>query len=116
MPKYLLLLYEASGPPPADLSPEAIQAIIEKYMKWSEKTAKAGNLLSGEKLRDGQGRVLRGAGPKMTVKDGPFAETKEVVGGFYLVDAKNYDEAVQLSKDNPHLEFGTIEIREIEPM
>ena len=118
MPRYILLLHEevSAGPPP-EMSPEAIQAIIEKYTRWSEKMAKAGKLVAGEKLRDAEGRVMRGAGPKVAVKDGPYAETKEVIGGFYILEAASYDEVVQLSRDHPHLEFaGTIEVREIEPV
>lgn len=46
--------------------------------------------------------------------DGPYAETKEVLGGYYLIEAPNYEEAVRRSLDHPHLSHGTIEVREIE--
>ena len=51
------------------------------------------------------------------VTDGPYSETKEVLGGYYLIEAANYDEAVRRCKDHPHLEHGgTIEVRQIEKM
>ena len=57
-------------------------------------------------------------GSKVAISDGPFAEAKEIIGGYFVVEAKNYDEALSLAKDCPHLElgFGSIEVREIEPM
>ena len=57
---------------------------------------------------------MKGAG-SARVTDGPYAEAREVIGGVFIVEAKNYDEVVELSKDCPHLDFGTIEIREVEP-
>ena len=69
------------------------------------------------KLRDGSGRFLRPDGSGgVQVLDGPFSETKELVGGFYLVRADSYEAATALADDSPHLRYGgTIEIREIEP-
>jgi hypothetical protein len=49
------------------------------------------------------------------VTDGPYAEGREVIGGLFIVDAKSYDEVVALCRDCPHLDFGAIEIREIQP-
>ena len=49
------------------------------------------------------------------VTDGPYAEAREVIGGLFIVEATNYEEVVELSKDCPHLDFGTIEIREVQP-
>ena len=48
------------------------------------------------------------------VTDGPYAEAREVIGGLFILEAGNYDEAVTLCQDCPHLDFGTIEIREVE--
>jgi hypothetical protein len=49
------------------------------------------------------------------VSDGPFAEANEVMGGLFVIEAATYDEVVELCKDCPHLDFGSIEIREVEP-
>ena len=116
MPNYLLLLYDRPDALPADISPEEMQAIIQKYVRWTDKLQAAGRVVASEKLKDGEGRVLRASGGKTVVKDGPFTETKEIVGGFQLITASSYDEAVKLCSDHPHLEFGTIEVREVEPV
>ena len=114
MPQYMLLLHD-SGEMPPDLSPEDIQAIIQRYMDWRKKVAAGGRAIHGHKLRDGEGRVLRGKVGSPTVTDGPYAEAKEVIGGLFVVDARDYAEAARLAADCPHLDFGTVEIREIEP-
>jgi hypothetical protein len=57
---------------------------------------------------------MRSQGGKTRTTDGPYSETKEVLGGFYLIEAASYDEAVQRSLDHPHLEHGgTIEVRQL---
>jgi hypothetical protein len=99
----------------ADVSPEDMQRIIEKYVAWGNKLEEAGKKKAGSKLRDGEGKVLRGNSGKLTVTDGPFSETKEVVGGYWMIDAADYDEAVELARDCPHIEYGaSLEIREVE--
>ena len=62
------------------------------------------------------GRVVRGSAGKMTVSDGPFAESKEVIGGFWLLEASSYEEVQAFLKDHPHLEAGTLEVRQIRDM
>jgi hypothetical protein len=113
MPKYHLFLYspESVG---ADWSPEEIQAIILRYKRWRENIAARGHQAGGDKLRDGAGRVLKSAGGKIMVTDGPYVETREVLGGFFHLVAESFDQAVELARDCPHLEYGTIEIREVE--
>ena len=115
MPNYLLLLHEQ----PSDFSsfsPEQIQAVIEEYTAWSRKLAGDGKLVGGQKLKDEGGRHLSGYNGDFRVSDGPFAEAKEVIGGFFSISAADYDDAVEISKDCPHLKYGgRIELREIEP-
>jgi hypothetical protein len=113
MAKYVLMLRDNGTYD--SLSPEELQKIFEKFRSWSGKLREQGKITGGQKLRDRQGRVVRRNGSKESVTDGPFAEAKEVIGGFFVVDAKDYDEAVSLSRGCPHLEFGSIEIREIDP-
>ena len=113
MARYMMVLRD-SGEYPAGISPDEIQRIIEKYRTWSNKVAQMGRLAGGDKLRDGEGRVIRRSGSKIVVTDGPFSETKEVMGGFFLVEAESYDEVVEMTGDCPHLDFGSIEVREIE--
>jgi len=108
MPQYVLMLRDSSWDPSA-MSPEEIQAIIEKYRAWKMRIGG-----SGQKLRDGEGRVIVRKDGGVTVTDGPYAEAREILGGFMLIDAKDYDDVVRHCQDSPHLEFGSIEIRAIE--
>jgi hypothetical protein len=114
MPNYMLLLHD-SGTMPPDMSPADIQAVIQRYVAWREKVQAGGRKVDGHKLADGQGRVMRGQVGSARVTDGPYAEAREVIGGLFMIEAASYDEAVALCQDCPHLDFGTIEIREIEP-
>jgi len=109
MEKYMFIF---SGSNPSHLSPEAQQAQLQKWFEWIEKLTKEKRYVAGEALLPG-GKTIRGV--KKTVTDGPFAESKEVVGGFFIVAAKDYDDAVTLAKDCPDYELGGIvEIREIQ--
>ena len=58
---------------------------------------------------------MRGSAGSAKVTDGPYAEAREVIGGLFILEAASYDEVVSLCQDCPHLEFGTIEIREVQP-
>jgi hypothetical protein len=114
MSKFVMILHDA-GSFPAEISPDQIQAIIQRYVAWRQKIQQHGRAVDGHKLTDGQGRVMRRAGGATTVTDGPYAEAREVIGGLFIIDAAGYDEVVELSRDCPHLDFGTIEIREVQP-
>ncbi len=107
MPQYMLLLHQdPSGW--SDLSPEAQQQAMEKYMAWTKKSTLS------KRLAPGPGRVIRPHNGHPRATDGPYAETKEHLGGFYMIEAPNYDEAVRVAMDHPHVEYGgTIEIREV---
>lgn len=109
MPKFVLLL-RADGPLHNDPSASEMQAILQRYRDWGQKVKS----IAKDKLKGGEGRVLKRGG---TVTDGPYVETKEVVGGFYVIEARDYDEAVRMTKDHPHLEYGgSIEIRQVDPV
>ena len=103
MAEFVLLLRDA-GSFPGSPSADEIQAIIRRYQAWMDKVG-----ATGQKLKDGEGRVMRRAG----ITDGPFAEAKEILGGFFVVKADDYDSAVRLCSDCPHLDFGSIEIRQV---
>ena len=109
MPQFMLLLYDNPGNW-AKLGPEDMQKALEKYMAWSKKPF----TVDGKRLGDDAGRVMRSQGGKPRATDGPYSETKEVLGGFYLIEAANYDDAVARTMDHPHLEYGgTIEVRKL---
>ena len=113
MPNYVLFLHED---PTAfeHVSPEEMQAIIQRYSAWKKRMEAAGVLVRGEKLQDGTGRVLRRSGDRTSITDGPYTESKEVIGGLFEIQADNYEKAVEAAQRCPHLEYGTIEIREVE--
>ncbi len=109
MSQYLLLLYDNS-PSLRALSPEEMQKATEKYMAWS----KMPFTQAGKRLGMDAGKILRPHNGKPKVTDGPYGETKEALGGFYLIEAENYDKAVELAMTNPHVEYGgVIEVRHI---
>jgi len=114
MSQYLLLLYDN----PANwknFSPADMQKAIEKYMAWRAKLQNQGILRGGQKLADDVGKVLRSGNPAVRVTDGPYSETKEVLGGYFLLEAPDYPTAVKASRDCPHLEYGgTIEVRQVD--
>ncbi len=72
--------------------------------------AERGLLVGGHKLEDGTGRLMKGN----TVSDGPFVESKEVIGGLYVIQANDYDHAVELASTCPHLDIGPIEVRAVD--
>ena len=116
MPKYMLLLHDNPNAF-ANISPEAMQKIIEKYIAWGKKLREAGVMRAGDKLTDEPGRVMRRKDGHVHVTDGPYSESKELLGGYYMIEADTYDKAVELARDCPQLEFGgTIEVRQVEVM
>ena len=114
MARYMMLLNVGGEGSPG--SPEEMQAILKRYGDWARGMAEAGKLDGGEKLMDEPGRLLRKKSGRVVV-DGPFAETKEMVGGFFIIKAKDYAEAADLAKSCPHLDGGgSISLREIEEL
>lgn len=109
MAKFMLLLYEN---PAAfrNMSPEESQKAMEKYMAWTKKPF----TVDSKRLAQDPGRVIRSNGARPVVKDGPYSETKEVLAGYYTIEAANYDEAVKLALEHPHVEFGgNVEVRQV---
>ncbi len=96
-----------------DPTPEEMQQIFGRWMAWVEKLKAGGCYLGGNALQEG-GQVLRGPNGK-SVTDGPFAESKEIVGGYMLISAASLARASALAKDCPGLATGgTVEVRPID--
>ncbi len=116
MPQYILLLHET----PSDysnVSAEEMQEIIGEYVAWRRKIEAEGKFAGSNKLKDEGGRHVSMRNGKARVVDGPYAEAKEVMGGYFVINAADYDEAVKTSESCPHLKYGGwIEVREIEPV
>lgn len=110
--RYLLLIY--GEPPTGEPSPEQIQAEMDAYATFTKDIAESGKLLAGEALEppDTATSVRVRDGETLTT-DGPFAETKEWLGGYYLVDCTDLDEAIEWAARIPGAKNGTIEVRPV---
>jgi hypothetical protein len=111
------MLFYADGPAerPTELTADARQAVIAEYVAWGENLP-AGSRIDGARLSsiwEDPGRVLTGHGDSYVASDGPFAETHEVVGGYGIIDAASYADAVALCRPHPHLKHGRIIIRQL---
>jgi hypothetical protein len=115
MPQFMLLLYETPGDFQG-MSPEEIQKLLQKYSAWTQKVGAAGKLVGGHKLVEEGGKRMTRNGGKLTVVDGPYAETKEAIGGYFILKARDYGEAVELASDCPHLQYGRIDVRQVDFM
>jgi hypothetical protein len=96
------------------MSPEEAKASTQRYMDFGAEMTKRGVLTGGERLHpttDATSVQVRDG--EVLTSDGPFAETKEQIGGFYLIDAKDLDEAVEIASKIPGAAIGTIEVRPI---
>jgi hypothetical protein len=86
-------------------------------MAWGNRLREAGVMHAGDKLTDEPGKVLRSNNGHVRITDGPYSETKEVLGGYYIIEASSYEQAIERSRDCPHLEYGgTIEVRQVDMM
>ena len=88
--------------------------LLDAMMKFNEQLAKAGVMLAGEGLKSSKyGKRIKFDGKKRTVTDGPFAETKELVAGFWLWQVKSFDEAVEWLKRAPFDGGTEVELRQV---
>jgi hypothetical protein len=96
------------------VSEEEGREIVARYVGWGDRLKAEGKYVTSHKLKEEGGRLVAAEGKGFLVTDGPFAEAKEVLGGYYLVEAESYDAAVEIAKTCPHLDFGRIALREVE--
>lgn len=112
-PQFLLLFRHSQESP--DPTPEEMQQIFAKWMAWMKSMGARGEFVGANRLEEA-GKVLRGAGAAQ-VTDGPFAEAKEIIGGYVLVNAPDLAGATAIARGCPGLEHGTIvEVRPVEPL
>lgn len=114
--EYLLLIYENEKN--WESMPEAEQgAMFGEYMSFTEDIKKKGHYKGGNPLQPtSTATTVRVRGGKTLATDGPFAETKEQLGGYYLVEAKDLDEAIAIAARIPSARLGSIEVRPIQKM
>ena len=111
MPRFMLLI-RGGDEGLADYSPEQFQQLLQRYVDWSDHLRRAGQYVSADELKPG-GSVVR-ARDGQPVVDGPYTETKEAVGGYYLVEAADAAEAAEIATGCPVLASGgLVEVREI---
>jgi len=107
-----MLLIRGGDDDAAEVSAEQAQQRIQKYIDWSRKLRERGQNLGANELAAG-GSVLRSRGGEIVV-DGPFAETKEAIGGYFHVQAEDEAEALAIARECPVLHFGgVVEVRAI---
>ena len=114
--KYMLLIYgdEAAG---VKLTKEQGGKMSASYIAYTEAMKKAGVFLAGERLKPTKiATTVRVAGGKTNVIDGPYADTKEQLGGYYLIEAPDMDAAISWAARCPGAGTGTMEVRPIWPM
>jgi hypothetical protein len=113
--KYLLALFGEEPDQQGEMSPEAMAAMMEPWSKFGEELVNSGAYIAGEGLQPSAtaSSIHNQVGGEQIVSDGPFAETKEQLGGFYLIDCASIDEAQQWAKKVPMGEGSTIEVRPV---
>ena len=97
-----------------NMAPEEGKAILDAYFAFGDEAERAGVLLGGEGLQPtASATTVRVRDGDKTVTDGPFAETKEQLGGFYLLDCKDLDEAIEWAAKIPGAQTGSVEVRPV---
>lgn len=111
--KYLLTLYAAPGAEPAPGTPE-FDTMMGEYFSLSGRMAGTATFLAGEGLQPVEtATTLRKREGRVTTTDGPFAETREHLGGFYLIEAADLDAALRFAAEIPAARYGSVEVRPV---
>jgi hypothetical protein len=110
MPQFVLFMRE-DNEKYRQLSPEEMKSVIEEHIAYANKLRADGRFVGGDGLKSG-GRIVTMTDGK--VNDNPYEDVKDVVGGYYIIEADSFDHAVEISKDCPALKTGdTLEIRQV---
>jgi hypothetical protein len=113
---YLLLIYSNEAEFRA-LGEDKLKKMSDEYVEFTKSIVQAGNFKAGDRLKPvSSASTVRVRNGKTAVTDGPFAETREQLGGYYLIDAKNLDEATAIASRIPGARLGSIEVRPIWPL
>jgi hypothetical protein len=109
MKDFMLIFLTGTGT--ANFSPEEMQNNMQQWFGWINGLKAKGLYVSGEALLPG-GKAVKGADAVIT--DGPFAESKEVVGGYFIIKAASIEDAAEIGKGSPDLPYGgSVEVREV---
>jgi hypothetical protein len=111
--RYLCLIYEDEKNW-MKMPKEQSDAVMGEYFSFTDGIKKSGHYVGGEALQPTEAATtVRVRNGKISTTDGPFAETKEQLGGYYLIDAKDLNDAIQVAAKIPSARFGEVEIRPI---
>lgn len=114
--KYLCLIYIDEKKLEA-IPKSELDTLMEETSAYNEMLQQSGHLISTAGLKPVQtATTLRMQKGKVSITDGPFAETKEVLGGFYMIEARDLNEAIQLASQSPSLRAGSVEVRPIDEL
>ncbi|HVX51117.1 MAG TPA: YciI family protein [Chitinophagaceae bacterium] len=109
MKDFMLIFINGEGS--RNFSPEQMQENMQQWFSWVNDLKAKGIYVGGEALMPA-GKTVSGKNPVVT--DGPFAESKEVVGGYFIIKAAGYDEAAEIAKASPDLPYGgAVQVREV---
>jgi hypothetical protein len=112
--RYLCLIYDEEKKL-ASMSKSDSDAFMGEYFSFTEGIKKSGHFLGGEALQPVQtATTVRVRNGKTSTTDGPFAETKEQLGGYYLINARDLNDAIQVAAKIPSARLGTVEVRPIQ--
>jgi hypothetical protein len=112
--QYMLLIYDNEG---HQLTSEERTQMFQEYGAFTQSIIKSGNFNAGAPLQPtSTATTVRVRDAKTLTVDGPFAETKEQLGGYYLIEAENLDQAVAIAARIPSARFGSIEVRPVMKM
>ena len=112
--KYLCLIYDNESTW-ANMSQADAEAMMGEYFAFTEAIKKSGHYIAGEALQPVQtATTVRVRNGKASTTDGPFAETKEQLGGFYMIEAKDLNDAIQVAQRIPSARLGSIEVRPVQ--
>lgn len=113
--KYLCLAYEGESVLDA-LSPQEWRALRQETLDYVDELRQSGTLISTEPLQSVKtAATVRVRNGRLAVTDGPFAETKESLGGFFLIEARDLNDAIRIASRWPSVRLGSIEVRPVEP-
>ena len=115
MAQYMLLLHQAPNYN-TDLPREKMLEMTKRYMAWAEGLRAKGKIVGGEKLTASGGRQIKVKDGKLVVSDGPYAEAKDVLGGYFVLEAKDLAEAEAIVKECPHMALAPTNWAEIRPI
>jgi hypothetical protein len=115
MAQFMLLLHSAPNYT-ADLPREKALEITKRYMLWADKLRQQGKLQGGEKLTASGGRQIRIKNGAPVASDGPYAEAKDVIGGYFVIEAKDLAEAEAIARECPHLVLAPTNWAEVRPI